>query len=356
MLDIALVTFCIIGLLKVKFKLHKPPIFVTAAFIFTSVAALSLAFTPLNLTLQGYAGSFLYIARFASITLFCWLIFSGAFPSLRKNITNIFIISGISLAVLGLLQLIFFPDLKFLTQEGWDPHFFRTVSTFLDPNFTGAFLVLTTLLTTSYLGGRSEATRRVSYPIFALLYIALLTTFSRSSYLMFLVSSIALSYFKRSIVLLLSTLLLFAGLMLGLQIYSQTVAEPRNIDREKSATSRFNTWQQGLTLFQKSPILGVGFNAYRYGIKEYDLGDENFLESHGSSSNDSSLLFVASTTGILGLLAYMYFLWTLFNSSGGNFVLKAAVVGLLIHSFFANSFFYPPILAWLLLTALTPKK
>ena len=166
-----------------------------------------------------------------------------------------------------------------------------------------------------------------------------------------------MSFLKKSKILFFTTIFLLLGLVLGFQIYSQMIAQPRNIDREQSASSRLNTWQQGLFLFQKFPILGVGFNSYRYGLKEYNLGDEQFLESHGSSSNDSSLLFIASTTGILGLVAYLYFLRTLFKSSYGekNFILIAGLVGLIVHSFFANSLFYPPILVWILLISTIPK-
>lgn len=356
LLDLAVTIFCIKGLLKLKFKLKQPPAYIKGAFIFIFLATVSLTFTPLSLEPLDYLSAFLYTVRFGSYVFLAWLIWSNAFSSLLNNIPKILIISGVGLALLGFFQLIFFPDLRFLTEKGWDPHYFRTVSTFLDPNFTGAFLVLTMLPTISYLRGRNVLTRRVFYIIFALLYIALLTTFSRSSYLMLLVSGITLSYFKKSKVLFLSTLLLFAGLMLGFQIYSQTIAESRNIDREQSATSRLDTWQQGLILFQKSPILGVGFNAYRQGIKEYKLGDETFLASHGSSGNDSSLLFVAATVGIIGLISYLYFLWTFAKPSNKNFILSSATAGLIIHSVFANSLFYPPTLSWLLLTALVPKK
>lgn len=167
-----------------------------------------------------------------------------------------------------------------------------------------------------------------------------------------------MSFLKKSKILFLASIFLFLGLMLGFQIYTQMVAQPRNIDRAKSATSRLSTWQQGLHLFQKFPILGVGFNAYRYGLKEYNLGDEQFLKSHGSSSNDSSLLYVAATTGIIGLLSFLYFLCSLVytNYSQYRIIILPALLGLLIHSFFANSLFYPPILLWILLISVFSKK
>lgn len=358
LLDITISLFCLMGLLRLKFNLRKPPPQIIAALTFITITTLSLVFTPLQLKSAEYAVSFSYTVRLFLYAIFAWLVYSNAFGNLHKNLSKVFLLSGISFAILGLLQFIFFPNVDFLRFAGWDPHYFRTVSTFLDPNFAGAFLVITLLLlTTSYLRGNNTMTRRIFYILFTIIYLTLLTTFSRSSYLMFLVSGLTLSFLKRSRRFALVTILLFALLVTVFQFYTNLVAKPRNIDREESASSRLNTWQQGLTLFQKSPVLGIGYNAYRYGIKKYRLGDEQFLESHGASSNDSSLLFVLSTAGVLGLLAYLYFLWTLLKSSDGkNLCLIAGLAGLLIHSIFANTLFYPPILAWILLISISPKK
>lgn len=356
-LDITISLFCLSGILRLKFNLKKPPRQIFAALIFLSLATISLIFTPLNLTKEEYFISFSYTVRFFLYVFFAWLAFSNAFGNLKENLTKVFLLSGISFAVLGLLQFIFFPNLDFLGINGWDPHYFRTVSTFLDPNFTGAFLVLTLILFLSLRGPHLWRGTWQSILLFTLIYIALLTTFSRSSYLMFLVSGLTFSFLKKSKTFAFTTIILFALLLTGFQIYTNLVAKPRNIDRAQSASSRLNTWEQGITLFQKSPVLGIGYNAYRYGVREYNLGDKQFLASHGASSNDSSLLFILSTTGILGLLAYIYFLWTTFKSSGGKKLsLIAGLAGLLIHSLFANSLFYPPILAWLLFTSVSPKK
>lgn len=360
MLDIAVAALCLLGLIKLKFKLTKPPLFLKSATIFISIAILSLILTPLRLRPEETLISFFYTVRFTMYILLCWLIFSDAFPALRNNIPRMLIFSGLGLAALGLLQFIFLPDLRFLTAGGWDPHYFRTVSTFLDPNFAGAFFVLTLLLLVfgSYLRGRNSLTPRVFYVLFAIVYLALLTTFSRSSYGMFLVSFTILAVLRKSWRLQTITILLTLSLMLGFFIYTKAVSQPRNINRTQSAGFRLNTWQQGFILFQKSPILGIGYNGYRYGLKKYGLGDAEFLKSHGSSGNDSSLLFVASTTGVVGLIVYICFLCSLvcFNHLQYRNILLPAISGLIVHSFFANSLFYPPILAWILLISITSKK
>lgn len=353
-LDVVVALLCLIGLFKIKLSRILLPPHLSILLLFILIAVISLILTPLRLNLFEYLISFFYTVRLFLYTLLALLIYSGAFSNYKKNIDLVFIFSGIGLAILGILQFIFIPDLLFLTKFGWDPHYFRTVSTFFDPNFAGAFFTLTLIL----LFQNMAMAKKWNIIFFIIIYLALLTTFSRSSYLMFLISSIIFSLLKKSKMLFLLTIFLFLILMLGFRIYSQAVAKPRNIDRTESASFRLSTWQQGFILFQKSPILGIGYNAYRYGLKEFKLGDKNFLQSHGSSGNDSSLLFIASTTGIIGLLSFLYFLFSLVrtNYSNNRYIFLSAISGLIIHSFFANTLFYPPILLWVLLISVNPKK
>jgi O-antigen ligase len=331
LLDLTVVLLCGYFLIKNKFRLTPIPIWVRAASTFILIAIWSWILSPLNLTITEKIPGILYIARFSGIIFLGWL--------MQEDMKRTLLLSGVILAILGLLQFIFIPDLGFLASLGWDPHFFRTASTFLDPNFLGAFLVLTLLLVP-----------KNKLVIFALVYLALLTTFSRGAYLAFLATFLTLSITKRSLKLGFITLLLFAGLMLGFYGYQMSVATPRGVDRVESAEARLDTWQQGTKMFLKAPILGVGFNLYRPALKEYKLADEGFIGSHGAGSNDSSLLFVASTTGIIGLAAYSFFLGTLiFIGIKKNPILLAGLVGLLTQSFFANTLFYPFLLLYVIL-------
>lgn len=351
-LDITVVFLCLLGILKIRLKLKKPPLFIGGALVFIFIGSLSLIFTPLQLEPNEYLISFLYTVRFSSFILLGWLIFSGAFPLLKNNTPRILFYSGLSLAFLGLLQFIFLPDLQFLAKSGWDPHYYRTASTFLDPNFAGAYFTLTLLLLTSYLGGRNGRTPRVLYLTFAIVYIALLTTFSRSSYGMFLISFLSLAFLKKSVKIAGLAVVLFTVLLFSFQIYIRAVNRVTPLDRSETASLRFTTWQQGLEIFQKSPVIGIGFNAYNFALKKYGLGTEPFLEGKGSTYNDSSLLHILATTGILGFIAYFLFLYGLIKSNKSkNLSLIAGIPGLLAHSFFINSLFYPFILIWIILSA-----
>lgn len=364
-LDITIFFLCVIGLINLKFRLQKPPKYILSGLFFIIICIISLIFSPLGLTLDAYLISFSYTIRLFFYILFGWILYSGGLSAIKNNTQNILIYSGVGLAILGLLQFIFLPNLGFLESNGWDPHFFRNASTFLDPNFAGVFFVLTLILLVSSRGVIDEVIYQIRLPqprlmagfAMTIVYIALLTTFSRSAYLMFLVSGLIFSVLKKSKLFFFSTLLLFLLLLLSFQTYSQAVAKPRNINRSASATSRLNTWQQGFTLVEKYPILGVGYNSYRFAIKQFNLSDSS--DSRGASSNDSSLLFVTSTTGVVGLLSFLYFLYTLIlsgwkswkNGNSYGLILISAVVGLVINSFFNNTLFYPFIFIWIILIA-----
>ncbi len=341
LLDLTVIFLCLMGLIKLKLKLKKPPLFIKSGILFILVAVLSLIFTPLHLLAKEYAISFFYTVRFTAYILLGWLIYSGAYPTARIKKSLIF--SGIILTFFGLMQFIFLPDLKFLANFGWDPHYFRAASTFLDPNFLGSYLTLTLLL----------LIQQNSRLLFTLVYITLLLTFSRGAYLAFLASFLTLSFIKKSFKLGVLTIVLFLVLLGGFYFYQKMVAEPRGIDRTESASFRLTTWQQGATLFQTHPILGIGFNAYRYAIREYRLGDKLFLSAHGSSTNDSSFLFVTSTTGTIGLFVFLLFLCSLVWNNIKKPLLFAGLLGLIIQSVFANTLFYPPILLWIILLGST---
>lgn len=350
LLDIAIIFLILLGFYSLKFKFKKLNFSFKLGAFFILIALLSLLFTPLHLSGNEYLVSFSYTLRFFLYILLSYLIYSGAFFGFKKNITGSLVISGVGLSTLGLLQFLLFPNLVPLQTFGWDPHYFRTVSTFLDPNFAGAFFVLTILLILN-----KKATKSTVI-FFVITYIALLTTFSRSSYLMFLISGTAFSLLKKSKKIFITTIVLFTILMLGFYLYTRLIAQPRGINRDQSASFRIDTWQDGLTIFQKSPFLGVGFNAYKYAIRQYHLANEQFLDSRGSTTNDSSFLYVLATTGIMGFLIYILFLFSLIKDGlKNNKILVAAIIGLIPHSFFANSFFYPFILIWIFLKAIDTK-
>lgn len=352
LLDFLVLILIVLGTLKLNLRFKKFPLWIITAFFFILIAIISLITTPLNLVWKEYYTSLSYTIRFSSYIFLGLILVNGLIKDLEKKILLTLSISGVCLAFIGLLQLVIVPDLSFLTAWGWDPHYFRTVSTFLDPNFLGAYFTLTLII----LYQSKPLAKKWNTIFFTLVFLALMTTFSRGAYLGFGAGFLALSFLNKSRKLLILTILLSILLLSSYIFYQKVVAQVRNIDRTQSAEYRLNSWQQGLSIFEKQPFLGVGFNAYRYALKKYQMGNSQFLESHGASSNDSSLLYVLATTGILGFVFYLNFLGSLFwtgyknlSKNAWGIILLSGLISQFMQSFFSNTLFYPPLLLWLVL-------
>ena len=78
------------------------------------------------------------------------------------------------------------------------------------------------------------------------------------------------------------------------------------------------------------------------------------------SGSDSSLLFVFATTGIVGLMIFLYAGRVMFSSTGRavyGIAFVSSLVAVLIHSLFLNSLFYPWVMGWMgILLAISLKK
>ncbi len=341
-LDVVSLGMIAYGLIQIKFRLVRPTLTIKTALGFLCIGLIPIIVNVLNLSLNESLISIFYPTRFFIFVLLAWIIQSGGLKEIRTNFADIIVLSGFALAVMGLMQLAFFPNLLFLLPDGWDPHYFRTVSTLLDPNFLGGYLVIALLVALNM--------KRLNIFVIGMIYLAFITTFSRSAAINMAVSFTVFALLIKSKKFFLLTLLFCVGFFLSFRLYGFLISAPHNIDRAQSAKYRIGSWQQGLKVFQSYPIFGVGFNSYQFAIRDMKLADEQFTQSRGATTNDSSLLYVAATTGLVGLGIYWYFLYSLFETSFNlNKIYFAALVGLLAQSFFSNTLFYPFFLLWIFL-------
>jgi hypothetical protein len=278
--------------------------------------------------------------------LFRWTIYSFLALSLSKLLTSgrikaLLCAIGSSVVITGLVQYIFLPDLRFTSIANWDPHYYRVVGPLLDPGFVGMILVLF-IVFLSLVPISTGLFNKILWPF---TFACLLLTYSRSSYLAFFVATLTIAFIRKSPKLLVVTT---AVLILAISLLPRPGGEGTNLDRTNSAQLRFINWGQSLKIFADHPIIGVGFNVYRYAQKQYGFLDQNnWLYSHAGAGADSSLLFVAATTGAVGLSVFFWYLKSLFSLRSP--LITISLLALLPHSFFLNSFFYPPILIWLAL-------
>ena len=262
-------------------------------------------------------GDLLYIIRWLLYAALYWVAADSLFRQepWRKTL----VACGITIALLGFVQYLLYPDLRNLYYLGWDPHYQRLFSTLLDPNFAGIILVLTALL----------LLEKRQMLLFVLITGALLLTYSRSSFIAFAVGLAVWGMLTKRKILVSSIVVGIAVLILLLP----HTGEGRNLLRTVSSVARLENAKQAVERIAQRPLLGFGIQA-RAGV-------------------DTSLLFVGATTGLVGLASYVWILVSLtrLGVAKHDATYLGSLAALLVHSLFVNSLFYPWVMAWLWIMA-----
>jgi len=226
----------------------------------------------------------------------------------------------------------------------------------LDPGFTGLILVFTLTLIVSlfFHSSRQEKNqRRILAFSGVVVYLALALTYSRSSYLAYLVAAGIIARFRQSAKFFWAALAILILTMIWLP---RPGGEGVKLERWASIEARIRNWGHSLAVFKDHSLLGVGFNSYRYVQRDYGFLDHDWRQNHAGAGADSSLLLVLATTGIVGFVVYLW-LWVeicklifLKIKKKLGFSLAWAVLATLIslwaHSFFLNSLFYSWVMTW----------
>jgi len=258
---------------------------------------------------------------------------------------------GVLFGILGIVQYIAYPNLRNLSYLGWDPHYYRLFSTFLDPNFAGLFLILTFFLGMNFL---SKKGNEITFLVLqAIILSALTLTLSRSSYVSFIAAVLLYVWFRKSWKILIG-IVVFIGILFCVSLPQKNITP---IFRVETGVSRVTNWADSLELIKKAPVFGNGFNLLR-SIQEPDYGKKITEEiSHASAGVDNSFLFVLATTGIIGGVAWVYLLFSMWKLGRKNITYVLSLVAIVIHSLFVNSMFYPWIMIWMwILTGAVEKK
>jgi O-antigen ligase len=296
-----------------------------------------------------------------------WLSSVGVYFAVRdtkthfknKTLPRILVIDGLTILILGFIQQFFFPSLIGFYQPDWDRHDHRMFSVFLDPNYLGSFFVLYLL----FIGANFFENLNKKKNKLTVLYgiisgatlVAVYLTYSRSALLMLLISSITfltLINKKRIIFILIGATLVYV-LITSPKFYIENL----NLFRVNSSIERLQSAKIALQIIEKNPILGVGFNTYRYAQVKYNFRASNTnFTSHADAGTDNSFLFVAATTGILGLLSYLYIWFNLLKKAyqkskeKNNFYaacILSSAIGLSVSGQVINSLFFLPLILWM---------
>lgn len=296
---------------------------------------------------------------FYLIRLFAYIVFLNYvwnFVIKTKNNRELLLGSllGVSVfsAIFGWIQFFTVPDLKPLHYIGWDMHLYRLAGTFLDPTYLGLIIVFGLILSINRLIDSNK--RRYLFLIFFLL-ISLAFTYSRASFLAFISGVFVLAVAKKKI----NKIIIF---IVGLIVIAFLLPTAKNqsikLTRTFSIDARLQNYKEALTVFQKFPAFGVGYN--NFCVARNAFIEEESFSSHACSGSDSSLLLILATTGIIGLMIFGGNIFYLLRSlkDGHNLQIAfASFAALFTHSLFSNSLFYPWVMGYLIiLLAATIKK
>ena len=271
-------------------------------------------------------------------------------------------------AAFGIVQSIFLPGFAQLVYPDaslyvdWDPQGRRLVSTFLDPNFAGAFIVIGFLLALARLscGARGVA------PRLWLLAVALVLTASRSSMLAAVAGAITVAVgvgvSRRMIRLSLGLGALALAASPALVSFAATYGK---LGIDASALQRVVAWARALRVIGDHPVIGVGFNTYGFVQRAYGGGEAS--RAAFAYSLDGGLLFIAVMTGLVGVALYVGMVRRMARAARRVYRAAAAqpaeramaigavaaTVALIVHSAFVNSLLHPFLMEplWLLWAA-----
>jgi len=352
--DIAVLIFTIFWLvyfLLVKKSLKLPKksyLFI----IFSFIASISLLLASPNFKSDELLISGFYLFRFI-IYLFSGIMVFNIIENKmmsREKVFRSFVVSGVVLAFLGVIQLIILPDFTTLDPDlGWDPHKNRLASTFFDPNFVGAYCVLclTLLFDKFYSVNKKSSKFEIRDVVFFLiLLIALVLTFSRSAWGMFGVVVLIYGLFKSRVLLISAFFVAFLAYFAVPRVQTRLsgITDPAD-----SASLRLDSWGNTVKIIKDNFWIGTGFNTYRYVQRDYGFLTPDNENVHSGAGSDSSLLFVFATTGVFGFLVYLlgvlFVSFEDFAKKNKNWLLSLSLVmGFILESQFINSLFYPQIM------------
>ncbi|HEV2339395.1 MAG TPA: O-antigen ligase family protein [Patescibacteria group bacterium] len=349
-LDVGMTLLTVIGY-GIFFTKRKPfPRYLFPMLGFYATCILSLLVNIFVLPVHDVLIASLYFLRFVDYTSIA-VVISQLSEKKKQHVPFVFFMCGILLTICGYIQYFLYPSLRNLIYDGWDQHLYRMFGTFLDPNFFGSFLVLFTLLCL-YLYLEKRA-----YSLFYLVVAgvgssAVFLSFSRSAYIALGTGVVVLLFLKgyRKLIGASMVILLVTGIIIVFLFAKQS--EGTNLLRTASTAARFDNLFRAMAIIKDSPVFGVGFDAYRYAqLKKGFIATSGWESTHNGGGVNNSYFFVWATTGIIGLLAYLFFLRTIFVSSvkkkGIGVLVLASFAAMSVNAIFENTLFYPSIMAWL---------
>ncbi|MEA2448617.1 MAG: hypothetical protein QOG63_549, partial [Thermoleophilaceae bacterium] len=244
--------------------------------------------------------------------------------------------------------------------------YFRVNSLFFDPNIYGRFLAIVMIgLATTLLWPRRAREVALAGVALAVLWVALITTFSQSSIAALLVGVGVLAGVRwgwRPVIVATGIVVVvgLAAVLIAPGALKVNLGSSKSVDRATSG--RLDLMKGGLKMFADRPLQGFGSGAFA----------ERFRQREGASSREAASashtipITFAAEQGVVGLAAYVFVLVAafrlLFSGLGrlrerapppraiSRAFVAAAFAGLVLHTMLYAAFLEDPIV-WTLLAA-----
>lgn len=267
----------------------------------------------------------MYLLR---LTAYLFFFFYFYYATHKKKhlitVTQLLIFIFIPVVIISsVIQFFLYPNLQNIFYAGWDPHLYRMVGVFLEPPISGAIYSLIFFYVLNYSNIKYKGIKVLTL-IFLLVLIYL--TYSRGTYVGF-IGAIALAgmqylggfkqnfgKFKnitksRNLLFVIIIVLILSG---GIFMASISTGEGAHLTRTSTIQSRLTNLQEGIQVWQKNPIAGIGYNHIRYArIIKQPLIDITDQLSHSDAGFHSSFMIILVSSGLIGLITFILGLYEL---------------------------------------------
>jgi hypothetical protein len=334
-----------------------------AGFVAVNTLALSVAAVRYDLTAGEVAFSSLYLLRWTIYAALYVFALNALKTTAAPRLIHLAIAVCTVFAGFGILQSLFLPNFAFMVYPDaipyvdWDIQGHRLVSTFLDPNFAGVFILLGLL----FYHARRATTGRASILPLALFWTALLLTLSRSSIGAAFVGLGIITLRTGSFRKVFLPLALFAGVawLAADRILEFAASYQKLTLLDPSALQRLAAWLLAWQIFADNVVIGIGYNTFGFVRSAYSSG----ASGNAAFGTDGGVLYMAAVSGLVGVALLGGALWRLWKLGLRTYrdpalsgtvrelglTLHAWIPTLIVHSAASNSIFYPYIIGPLFL-------
>ena len=283
----------------------------------------------------------LYLIRIASYGWFGLLLKKYLMTAQQRHQVRLWLLAtGLLILCFGLIQYLLIPDTRYLAILGWDNHYFRLISTWFDPAFTGLVLVFTFLL----LINRQSQNQNLKFLGLALLLTGILLTYSRSSYLALLIGSGYLFITQPK----LKPLICWCALLVvvGFYLLPKPMGEGGLLLRTSTITARKSNVFESLGGMKNVDwLIGQGL----FTLRELVTQNPGYVTPNHARIPDNMIVFLLTNLGVIGAGTIIFKLAKLaWQAHLTDPVLASCLLSLLVHSQFNASLVQPFILIFMI--------